>query len=164
MKTYPPSSHRSLALCAAKWAERVLPLFESDFPSDDRPRLAIKALKTWVRTGVFKMADIRGASLSAHAAARSARPGSAACFAARAAGQASATPHVAQHAFGSAYYALKAVIAAADPARVEAVAEKERKRQAGCLPEKLRHEYLATVVLKRRGTGHSVRVIKGPAF
>jgi hypothetical protein len=73
------------------------------------------------------MAVIRSASLSAHAAARAAKADNhdAACFAARAAGQAVATAHVTQHAYGSATYALKA-IAAADPAHAEANTHRER--------------------------------------
>lgn len=99
------------------------------------------------------MADIRGASLGAHAAARAAKAGSAACFAARAAGQAVATAHVPQHAFGSACYALKAVIEASGQTRAEPAALKERKRQARCLPESLRREYLKRVVLGKIRTG-----------
>jgi hypothetical protein len=57
------------------------------------------------------MPVIRKASLDAHAAARDAKENDVACFAARAAGQAVATAHVPQHAFGASYYALKAVAA-----------------------------------------------------
>src|SRR4029453_7690487 len=103
----------------------VLFFFEQAYPDDDRPRRAIAVCRTWVRTGVFKMADIRGASLAAHAAARQARANNAAFFAARAAGQAVATAHVPQHAFGGAYYALKA-IAAADPDHAEVKVAQEQ--------------------------------------
>jgi hypothetical protein len=106
MKKYDKQDQRLMATWAADCVERVLPFFEKAYPKDDRPRKAIEACRTWVRTGVFKMADIRGASLAAHAAARDAKENSAACFAARAAGQAVATAHVPQHAFGGAYYAL----------------------------------------------------------
>src|SRR5208337_530493 len=61
-----------LALWAADCAEHVLPYFEEKCPVDDRPRKAIEACREWARTGVFHMAVIRGASLSAHAAARDA--------------------------------------------------------------------------------------------
>ena len=103
MKKYEKQHQMLLAIWAADCAERVLPLFENQFPEDTRPRKAVEACRTWVESGVFKMADIRGASLAAHAAARKAKPNSASCFAARAAGQAVATAHVPQHAFGSAY-------------------------------------------------------------
>ena len=108
---YSKQDQRLLAIWAADCAERVLPFFEKAY-QDDRPRKAIEACRTWVRTGVFKMADIRKASLAAHAAAREAKENNAACFAAHAAGQAVATAHVPQHAFSAAYYALKAVAAA----------------------------------------------------
>ena len=129
-----------LALWAAGCAEHVLPYFENEYPKDDRPRKAIAACRTWVRTGVFRMADIRKASLSAHAAAREAEEDSAARFAARAAGQAVATAHVPQHAFGAAYYALKAV-AAANPANVEVKIAKELNWQTRRLPKNLRQEW-----------------------
>jgi hypothetical protein len=112
MKKYDKQDQRSLATWAADCAERVLPFFEKVYPGDNRPRKAIEACREWVHTGVFKMADIRGASLAAHAAARKAKENDAAYFAARAAGQAVATAHVSQHAFGALYYALKAVAAA----------------------------------------------------
>ncbi|MFE4961254.1 putative immunity protein [Streptomyces sp. NPDC056653] len=91
---------RIMAAWAADCAERVLPLFERVHPEGEQPRMAIKACREWVTTGVFRMADIRGASLGAHAAARAAKANDATCFAARAAGQAVAAAHVPQHAFG----------------------------------------------------------------
>src|SRR5574337_747940 len=125
MKKYDKQDQRLMATWAADCAERVLPFFEKAYPKDNRPRKAIEACRAWVRTGVFKMADIRGASLAAHAAARKAKENDAACFAAHAAGQAVATAHVPQHAFGAAYYALKA-IGAADAAHAEVRVAKER--------------------------------------
>ena len=61
-----------MAVWAADCAERVLPLFEAAHPGDGRPHRAIEACRAWVETGVFRMVDIRGASLAAHAAARTA--------------------------------------------------------------------------------------------
>jgi len=137
MKKYDIQDQRLLAIWAADCAERVLPIFEKVYLKDDRPRKAIEACRTWVRTGVFRMADIRKASLAAHAAAREAKENSAACFAARAAGQAVATAHVPQHAFGAAYYALKAV-AAANSAKAEVKIAKELNWQSRRLPKNLR--------------------------
>lgn len=125
----------SLALWAAKCAERVLPYFEKEYPNDDRPRKAIEKCREWARTGIFKMADIRKASLDSHAAAREADEGSAARFAARAAGQAVATAHVPEHAFGAAYYALK--IAAVNPANAEVKIAEELNWQTRHLPKNL---------------------------
>ncbi len=146
MKKYSKQDQRSLATWAADCAEHVLPFFEKAYPKDDRPRKAIEACRTWVHTGMFKMAEIRRASLAAHAAARETKENSAACFAAHAAGQAVATAHVPQHAFGAAYYALKAV-AAADPAGAEAKTAKERNWQARRLPNSLRQEVLSRIVI-----------------
>jgi hypothetical protein len=104
--------HKALAIWAAGCAGHVLPCFEKEFPKDKRPRKAIKALRTWVRTGIFRMADVRKSSLDAHAAARRAPEDSAARFAARSAGQAMACAHVPEHAIAAAWYAVKAAKAA----------------------------------------------------
>ena len=163
MKKYDRQDQRLMATWAADCVERVLPFFEKAYPKDDRPRKAIEACRTWVRTGVFKMADIRGASLAAHAAAREAKENNAACFAARAAGQVVATAHVPQHAFGGAYYALKA-IAAADPAHAEVKVVKERNWQAQHIPTKLRQEVLKRVIVQKRDDGIFIKVQKDKDF
>jgi hypothetical protein len=137
MKKYDKQDQRLLAIWAADCAERVLPFFEKAYVKDDRPRKAIEACRTWTRTGVFRMADIRKASLAAHAAAREAKENYAACFAAHAAGQAVATAHVPQHAFGAAYYALK-VVAAANSANAELEIAEELDWQSRHLPKSLR--------------------------
>jgi len=163
MKKYSKEDQRSLATWAADCAERVLPFYEKAYPEDDRPRKAIEACRTWVRTGVFKMADIRKASLAAHAAAREAKENNTACFAARAAGQAVATAHVPQHALGGAYYALKAV-AAADPANAEVNIAKERNWQSMRLPENLRQEILDKIIIQKRDDGVFIKIQKGKDF
>ena len=163
MKKYDKQDQRLLATWAADCAESVLPFFEKAYPQDGRPRKAIEACRTWVRTGVFKMAEIRGASLAAHAAARAAKENDAACFAARAAGQAVATAHVPQHAFGGAYYALKA-IAAADPAHAEVKVTQERNWQAQHIPAELRPEVLKRVIVQKRDDGIFITVQKDQDF
>ena len=50
------TNHKTLAIWAIDCAERVLPYFEKRYPKDHRPRNAIKALQTWINTGVFSMA------------------------------------------------------------------------------------------------------------
>ena len=152
-----------MAIWAADCAERVLPFFEKAYPKDRRPRNAIATCRTWVRTGVFTMADIRGASLAAHAAARGAKENNAACFAARAAGQAVATAHVPQHACGGAYYALKA-IAAAGPAHAEVKIVKERNWQSQRLPKNLRREIMNRIIIKKRDDGIFIKIQKGKDF
>ena len=126
-----------LALWAADCAEHVLPYFEDKCPNDDRPRKAIEACRDWARTGVFSMAVIRGASLSAHAAARDAKGDDAACFAAHAAGQAVATAHVPTHALGSSIYGIRAV--AAHSGNADDGLIKERDWQLERLREYARH-------------------------
>jgi hypothetical protein len=108
----------------------VLPYFEKEFPDDDRPRRAVEEGRARARTGAFRMADVRKASLDAHAAARDARDAcqDAACFAARAAGHAAATAHVDAHAFGAAGYAIRAILAY-DPPKAEDGTKKERDWQ-----------------------------------
>ena len=163
-KKYSRENQRLLAIWGADCAERVLPFFEMAYPEDDRPRKAIEVCRTWVRTGVFRMADIRGASLAAHAAARVAKEeNDAACFAAHAAGQAVATAHVPQHAYGSAYYALKA-IGASDPATADVKIAKERNWQSRHIPENLREEIMQRLIIEKKGNGITVKIQKGEGF
>ena len=103
------TGHKILAVWARDCAERVLPYFEEQYPEDRRPRNALAALQNWIDTGVFTMAVIRKASLTAHAAAREVGADTPARSAARAAGQAVATAHVPTHAIGAANYALQAI-------------------------------------------------------
>jgi len=163
MKKYDKQDQRLMAAWAADCVERVLPFFEKAYPQDDRPRKAIQACRTWVQTGVFKMAEIRGASLAAHAAARQAKENHAAAFAARAAGQAVATAHVPQHAFGGAYYALKA-IAAADPVHAERNVAKEHNWQARHIPTRLKQEVLKRIIVQKRDNGIFINVQKDKDF
>jgi hypothetical protein len=162
-KKYSREDQRSLATWAADCAERVLPFFEKAYPGDDRPRKAIEECRIWVRTGVFRMADIRGASLAAHAAAREAKEDEAACFAAHAAGQAVATAHVSQHAYGGAYYALKA-IAAVDPATAEVKIDRERSWQSRHLPENIREEIMKRIIIQKKGNRFIIKIQKGDGF
>jgi hypothetical protein len=163
MKKYSKQDQRSLATFAADCAQRVLLFFEKAYPKDDRPRKAIEACRMWVRTGVFKMSDIREASLAAHAAAREAKENDAACFAARAAGQAAATAHVPQHAFGAVCYALKA-IAAANPDIGGVKTTKEYNWQSRHLPEHLRQEFLDKVIIQKCDSGILIKVKKDKDF
>jgi len=163
MKKYSKEDQRLLAIWAADCAERVIPYFLRAFPDDERPCRAIETCRTYVRTGVFSMAGIRGASLAAHAAARMAKENDAACFAARAAGQAVATAHVPQHALGSAYYALKAV-AAADPANAGEKIAEEREWQLRRLPDHLREDMGKRIIIQECDDRILVRIEKGRDF
>ena len=159
MKKYSKEDQKLMATWAADCAERVLPFFEEAYPEDDRPRQALETCRTWVRTGEFKIAEIRGASLSSHAAARAVKENDPALFAARAAGQAVATAHVAQHAYGGALYALKA-IAATDLANAEENVAKERDWQLRHLPKHLREEIMSRIVIQKRSKGIFIKLVK----
>lgn len=160
MKKYSKDDQRIMAQWAADCAERVLSFFEDVYPDDDRPRKALETCRTWIQTGVFKMADIRGASLSSHAAARNAKENPKACFAARAAGQAVATAHVPQHACGGAYYALKAIAANNS---YDAVL-KEYDWQLQHLAKHLRQEIMNRITIEKRGNKISIKLHKDKDF
>ncbi len=114
LKVTKDCDQKTLAIWAADVAQRILPIFEKQFPGEDGPRKALEYLREWVKTGVTKMKEVRSASLNAHAAARMAPDKSAARFAARACGQAAATAHVKTHAMGASWYAIKAIRAATE--------------------------------------------------
>jgi hypothetical protein len=82
------------------------------------------------------MSDARNAAFAANAAAGG-LPDSAR-FAALAAGQAAAVPHVAAHDLGAAAYAIKAAMAAALPDDAESARLRERDWQRDQLPEDVR--------------------------
>jgi hypothetical protein len=120
------SEHRTLAIWAIDCAERILPYFEEKYPKDNRPRKALEVCQEWVRTGVFRMAIVRQASLASHAAAREVGQDNAARSAARAAGQAVATAHVPTHSIGAANYALQAISRAVDSSDADSAIARER--------------------------------------
>jgi hypothetical protein len=135
------TDHKTSATWAADCAERVLPYFEEKYPEDTRPRQAIEACREWVRTGVFRMADVRKTSLAAHAAARTVQEDDAARSAARAAGQAMASAHVLTHAIAAAMYAATAVRDATDEADADSATTRERDWQ-----------YQHLLILKKKST------------
>ncbi|MFX1560412.1 MAG: putative immunity protein [Promethearchaeota archaeon] len=123
------TDHKTLAIWAIDCVERVISKFEDKYPEDHRPRTALEVLRTWIQTGMFKMAIIRKASLDAHTAAREVGEDSAARSAARAAGQAVATAHVPTHSIAAANYALQAIHRDTRSSDVDAVIAKERDWQ-----------------------------------
>lgn len=131
---------RILARFAIDCTERVISYFESNYPNDPRPRAALDTLQTWLNTGVFHMAVIRKASLDAHQAAKDVGEDTPARSAAHAAGQAVATAHVADHAYGPAIYAQQAIFRASTPEDADNAVAKERDWQYNHLLE-LRKEY-----------------------
>ena len=165
MKKYSKDDHVALAAWSLDCAERVLPLFQRVSPTDERPLRALHVGRAWVHTGLFEMAVIRSASLGAHAAAKAVLATPAACCAAHAAGQAVATAHVAQHAYGGAYYALKAVLADdPDPASAPHRVAQEWDWQAQQLPVHLREPIMSRLHVEQRRSGLWITIQKGPGF
>jgi hypothetical protein len=163
MKKYNKQDQILLATWAASCAERVLPFFQETYPKDDLPQKAVEACWRWAHTGVFKMAEIRGASLAAHEAARDAKDHKAASFSARSAGHAVTTAHVPQHAFGAAYYALRA-IEADDPTNFEVNVTKEHLWQSQSLSDHLRQAFLDIILIQKDRGKIFIKLHKGEDF
>jgi hypothetical protein len=132
--------HRRLAEWAADCAERVLPFFE-EHSRDTRPRDAIAKGRAWA-AGKVRVGDAQKAAVGAHAAAREVKSKSA-IAAARAAGHAVATAHMADHSLGAALCALKAVEATGMPV------DAEREWQLDHIPGKVR-ELIISAIERRR--------------
>lgn len=128
------SDHRLHGLWAATCAEHVLHFFETDCPSDTRPRRAIEAIRAWTQ-GKMKMMDSRAAGGHAMGAARQLT--GAARHAAYAAGQAACVAHVAEHQLGAAAYAIKAA-RAGTPGDEDLAGRLEGEWQREQLPDAIR--------------------------
>lgn len=135
--------HRLLASWAADCAEHVLPLFTRMHPDDERPRLAIEAARGWAH-GEITVGQARQAAFRAHAAAREASD-EVARLAARAAGQAVSTAHMADHSLGPVYYGVKAVKLAAPAQDAQAAGDREYQWQLEHLPEAVRELVLSAL-------------------
>jgi hypothetical protein len=118
-QTLSEAERRTVAAWAADCAERVLPFFEADAPGDSRPYDAIARTRAFA-PGELDVAEQIRRRFAGGGAAHGVGPAAAA--AARAAGQASAIPHMGAHALGAAAYAAKAMGLAA-PERPEADSE-----------------------------------------
>jgi hypothetical protein len=106
------SDRRVVAAWAADCAERVLPLFEAEAPSDDRPGDAIARARAFARGELDAAGEIRRRFVANRAAQVVNAP--AAKAAAWSAGQAAGVAHMGAHALGAAAYAAKAA-GLADP-------------------------------------------------
>jgi hypothetical protein len=132
-QTLTQAERRTVAAWAADCAERVLPFYEAEAPGDSRPYDAIARTRAFA-LGELDVAEQIRRRFAGGAAAHGVGPAAAA--AARAAGQASAIPHMAAHALGAAAYAAKAMGLAA-PERPEAVSE-EIGRQLASMSDEVR--------------------------
>jgi hypothetical protein len=117
------ADRRAVAAWAADCAERVLPIFEAAAPGDGRPRNLLARTRAFARGELDVAEGIRRRFAGGVPAGEVRAPAAAA--AARAAGQAAATPHMGAHALGAAAYAAKAAGLAA-PDRTNAIGEEVR--------------------------------------
>ena len=122
-QTLSEADRRTVAAWAADCAERVLPIFEAAAPGDGRPRNLLARTRAFARGELDVAEGIRRRFAGGVPAGEVRAPAAAA--AARAAGQAAATPHMGAHALGAAAYAAKAAGLAA-PDRADAVSEELR--------------------------------------
>jgi len=125
------ADRRLVALWAADCAERVLPLFEAEAPTDDRARDGIDRARAFSRGELTAAGEIRRRFIAGRAAQSAKSP--AAVAAARSAGQASGVAHMGAHALGAAAYAAKAVALAAE--EVDAREDEIRWQLAHMTPE-----------------------------
>lgn len=126
--------HQQLIKWACDCVEHVLPLLDGKL--DDRLKNALLIAKEWEK-GNATVGDARSAAFGAIALANeSSNPISIAI--ARAAGQAVATAHMADHSLGAAVYALKAVKNAGKSI------DTERKWQNELLPSEIKELVLST--------------------
>ncbi|GAA1439203.1 putative immunity protein [Leifsonia poae] len=100
------ADRRLVATWAADCAERVLVVFETEAPNDDRPRDAIARTRAFARGELDAAGEIRRRFVAGRAAQAVSSP--AAVAAARAAAQAAGVAHMGAHALGAAAYAAKA--------------------------------------------------------
>lgn len=103
-------NHRTLVMWALDCAKGILPIFESKYPDDKRPREALKAARRWAH-GEIKMPMAKKAAHASHNAATEVIEASpSAGAAARAMGHVIGTVHVETHAIGVACYGITAFV------------------------------------------------------
>jgi len=102
-------SKETLIRWSTDYAEaRLLPIYETRFPHDPRPREAITAACRWLGKEI-KLPEAKPAILACHEAAREADSDPTAQAAARAIGQSASTIHAPTHVAGLALYGALAV-------------------------------------------------------
>lgn len=105
-QTLSEADRRRVAAWAADCAERVLEVFETEAPDDERPRQLIARARAFARGESNTAEEIRRRFVGGVGASDIKAPAAAA--AARAAGQAVAVCHMGAHGLGAAAYAVKA--------------------------------------------------------
>ena len=109
IKLIETQSKTTLANWCIDYSElRLLPIYETRYPDDLRPREALAAVREWLG-GKIKLPQAKVFILKCHAAAREAEANAAAQAAARAIGQCASTIHSASHCAGLPLYGALAV-------------------------------------------------------
>lgn len=108
MRLIEMQNHRTVVLWALDCAKTTLEQFESKYPNEQRPRMALELCQAWSR-GEIKMPMAKRAILDAHAAAKVITDDEYIALA-HAIGHAGATVHVETHALGLAIYELTAIV------------------------------------------------------
>ena len=109
MRLIEAQSKATIANWCVGYAEiRLLPIYETAYPNDERPKLAIIAARDWLDAKI-KLPQAKADILVCHAAAREAEGSPAARAAARAIGQCAATIHAPTHSAGLMFYGALAV-------------------------------------------------------
>ncbi|MDR1630948.1 MAG: hypothetical protein LBS36_12180 [Oscillospiraceae bacterium] len=109
MRLIETQSKTTIANWCIDYAQKeILPIYETAFPDDSRPRDAITAAREWL-AGNLKLPAVKKLILDAHAAAREAEDHPAAQAAARTAGQAAACVHTPTHSLGLSFYGAAAI-------------------------------------------------------
>ena len=106
MSTFDDLTEQEQRIIAADFAEHVLPIFEADYPDDDRPRKSIEAARAYARDEITKKQ--RNAARAAAEAAAWAAAGDATGDAARDAAWASASAAARAATRDAAWYAARA--------------------------------------------------------
>ena len=132
-QTLSEADRRVLAAWAADCAEHVLPIFEAELPSDERPRALIARARAFAR-GELTTAEAIRQRFAGGVNTTDVAQLPAAAAAARAAGQAVAVCHMGAHALGAAGYAASAA-GLAHPERPDAVHDEIRWQLDHASPE-----------------------------
>lgn len=108
IKLIEAQNHRTLVMWALDCAKTTLAKFESKYPNELRPRIALDLCEAWAR-GKIKMPEAKRAILDAHAVAKGIEDDVYGALA-HAIGHAGATVHVETHAIGIVIYELTAIV------------------------------------------------------
>ena len=140
--------HRTLVMWALECGKGILPIFETKYPDDKRPREALRAARLWAH-GDIKMPIAKKAAHASHNAATEVIDESpSAGAAARAMGHIVGAVHVETHAIGVACYGITAFVYDLPSEEPDAVIEKI----VACMYDRLKYWERQIEKLDKEGT------------